>query len=174
MGELKLWLGLVLLVAAVVIYWLATRQRRESGVPTGRIIYADPGGWLRAEKPLYDPRTGLTGKPDYLVQQGDLIIPVEVKSAYAPPVPYDSHIFQLAAYCHLVEAQFHKRPTHGILRYHNRTLAIDYTPELQEQLMAVLAEMRACDARGGADRSHESPVRCKSCGFRKTCDQVLS
>jgi CRISPR-associated exonuclease Cas4 len=173
MGELKLWLGLALLAAALALFWLASRQRRETGVPTGRIIYADPGGWLRAEKPLYDARTGLTGKPDYLVKQGDLIIPVEVKSIYAPPVPYDSHILQLAAYCHLVQAQYNVRPTHGLLRYNNRTLAIDYTPELETQLMETLAEMRACSASGRADRSHNAPRRCASCGFRKVCDQKL-
>jgi len=173
MGGLKLWLGLILLVAAVIIYWLATRQRRESGVPTGRIIYADPGGWLRAEKPLYDPRTGLTGKPDYLVEQGDLIIPVEVKSTWAPTVPYESHKLQLVAYCVLVESYYGRRPPYGLLRYRNRTFRVNFSEELEYQLLDILDEIRELKEQNEACRSHRQKNRCARCGYRYVCDQRL-
>lgn len=168
-----LWVGLFLLLAALVVFWLASRQRKATGLPTGDIIYADPGGWLKAEKPLYDPLTGLTGKPDFLVQQGETYIPVEVKSTSAPSLPYESHLLQLAAYCLLVERTYNHRPPYGILKYSNRTLRIEYSAELEQHLMDTLDQMRIQLRRGEADRSHEEPARCAHCGYRGICEQKL-
>ena len=64
---------------------------------------------------------GLVGKPDYLVESAGQLIPVEVKSTRNSNAPYDAHIFQLAAYCLLVQRQLGKRPPYGILHYANRT-----------------------------------------------------
>ena len=41
----------------------SSRKRAASGLPDGRVIAADTGGWRRLEKPLYDAKTGLTGAP---------------------------------------------------------------------------------------------------------------
>jgi CRISPR-associated exonuclease Cas4 len=168
-----IFLGLALLVLALVLLWQSSRQRRESGLPAGRVIYTDTRPWGEVEKPLYDPVTGLTGKPDYLVEEKGLWIPVEVKSSYAPASPYEGHVYQLAAYCLLVEKVSGKRPPYGILRYRNRTYAIDYTTEMEESLRDLLDEMRLAERRGEADRSHEEPARCARCGYRSTCDQKL-
>jgi CRISPR-associated exonuclease Cas4 len=166
-------LALGLFLFALIFFWLAARQRKEVGLPGGRIIYADTRAWGPVEKPLFDPELHLTGKPDYLVELGNAIIPVEVKSGRAPTEPYDSHIYQLAAYCRLVEHTFGKRPPYGILHYANQTFAIDYTPALEAALGEVLAEMRAQEWRGEADRSHDQPGRCARCGYRSHCDQRL-
>ncbi len=169
----------VILLLAVVLLWVAARQRRASGLPGGRVVYTDTRGWGRVEKPLYDPESGLTGKPDYLVEQdgGETLIPVEVKSARAPSVPYDSHVFQLAAYCLLVERTYGKRPPYGLLRYRDKTFAIDYTPVLEQELEALLEQMRRPAGRAraaqGLPRSHNEPARCARCGYRKICDQRL-
>jgi CRISPR-associated exonuclease Cas4 len=160
-------------VLALLLLWESSRQRRESGLPAGRVIYTDTRPWGEVEKPLYDPVTGLTGKPDYLVEEKGLWIPVEVKSSYAPAAPYQGHVYQLAAYCLLVEKVSGKRPPYGILRYRNRTYAIDYTTEMEESLRDLLDEMRLAERRGEADRSHEEPARCARCGYRSTCDQKL-
>jgi len=171
------YLAIVLLLAAILLFWLAARQRRSAGLPGGRVIYADTSRWNRLEKPLYDPILGLTGKPDYLVDQGDEIIPVEVKShgSYSGRVmnaPYDSHIFQLAAYCLLVERTYGKRPGYGIIHYPKQTFAVDYTPELESALTSLVNQMQE-QARRKLDRSHEAPERCARCGFRSVCDQSL-
>ena len=115
----------------------------------------------------------MAGKPDYLVQQGDQFIPVEVKSSRIGSAPYDAHIFQLAAYCLLVESTYQKRPAYGILHYPNRTFAIDYTIEMESALLDLLEEMRAQDRRKEIHRSHDSPARCSRCGYRSICDQAL-
>jgi CRISPR-associated exonuclease Cas4 len=166
-------LALFLIFLSLFLLWQAGRQRQATGLPGGQIIYSDTRNWGAIEKPLYDRYLGLTGKPDYLVEQDGQIIPVEVKSSRVSESPFDSHIFQLAAYCMLVERTFEKRPTHGILHYPNRTYRIDYTQDLESALLDLLADMRADGRRKVIDRSHQEKIRCIRCGYRNTCDQNL-
>jgi CRISPR-associated exonuclease Cas4 len=166
-------LGLLCALAALFLLWQAGRQRKSAGMPAGRVIYSDTGRWGAVEKPFFAPLYGLTGKPDYLVEQDGVSIPVEVKSAWAPSLPYDSHIYQLAAYCLLVHQETGRRPPYGILHYRNRTFAIDYTPELEAGLVELLSEMRQQSRLDEIDRSHAEPARCARCGYRSHCDQRL-
>lgn len=166
-------LALALLVLALVFLFISGRTRRSSGLPGGQVIYDDMANWEKPEKPLYDPITQLTGRPDYLVRNGKVVIPVEVKSGRTPENPYDSHIYQLAAYCLLVEREFGKRPPYGIIHYQNRSFAVDYTPELEHALLDLLTEMRQDDSRRNVHRSHEAPGRCRGCGYAYFCDQTL-
>jgi CRISPR-associated exonuclease Cas4 len=167
-------LALLLVLIALFLFWQAGRQRKASGLPGGRIIYADTRQWGAVEKPLYDPVLNLAGKPDYLVMQSNgQIIPVEVKTGRSPAAPFDSHIYQLAAYCLLVERSLGKRPAYGILHYPGRTFAIDYTQALESALLDTLAEMRQQERRSEVDRSHDQPARCARCGYRAICDQRL-
>ena len=168
-----LYLALVILLIAIVLLWQSNRQRRQAGLPGGRVLYTDTRAWGEVEKPLYHHELGLTGKPDYLVEHGDQLIPVEVKSGHTPGAPYDSHIFQVAAYCLLVEKTYGKRPPYGIIHYPHRDFAVDFTPQLESALLEQLAEMRRDEQRRNVPRSHEEPARCRSCGFRKVCDQKL-
>jgi len=164
---------ILLILLALGLLWIAARRRNAAGLPAGRVVYTDTGQEGKLEKPLFDPVSGLVGKPDYLVEQDGLLIPVEVKSSYAPSEPYDSHVYQLAAYCLLVLRVYGKRPPHGLLRYRNRTFAIDFTAELEASLLDRLTEMRMQEKAGAADRSHQSPARCAACGYRQICDQRL-
>ncbi len=75
-----LFAALFLFILALVLLWLSSRQRKQAGLPGGRIIYTDTRAWGEVEKPFYDAQLGLTGKPDYLVEKDGQIIPVEVKS----------------------------------------------------------------------------------------------
>jgi CRISPR-associated exonuclease Cas4 len=169
-----LYLALLFIIVALFLLWQSTRQRREAGLPGGRLVYADTGAWGRVEKPLVAEDLGLIGKPDYLIQSGASIIPVEVKSGRAPAAPYDSHIYQLAAYCLLVHKAYGKRPPHGIIHYSGRDFAIDYTPQLESALLERLAEIKRDESRTHVPRSHEDAARCRKCGFRNVCDQSLA
>jgi CRISPR-associated exonuclease Cas4 len=172
---LYFYISLALLLLAIFILWQSSRRQKEAGLPGGRVIYADTRTWgTPLEKPLYDSKLGLTGKPDYLVEQKGQIIPIEVKSGRAPESPYDSHIFQLAAYCLLVDKTYHRRPPYGIIHYPSRTFAVDYTPALESALLDLLAEMRRDDPRAEVDCSHAEPARCIKCGFRHVCEQKLT
>ncbi len=165
--------SILLLAFGLLLLLLAGRRRKASGLPAGRIIYSDTQAGSPMEKPLFDAELGLTGKPDYLVESAGEMIPVEVKSTRTHEAPYDSHIFQLAAYCRLVETTYGKRPAYGILHYPKRSFAVDYTPALEAALLERLALIRQKQELKSVDRSHQAAERCRSCGYRSACDQKL-
>ncbi|MCS7011635.1 MAG: CRISPR-associated protein Cas4 [Anaerolineales bacterium] len=169
----SLYLGLFLLLLAGILLLVSALKQKATGLPGGRIIYTDTRGWGKVEKPLYDLELGLTGKPDYIQEQNGFLIPIEVKTGRTPEAPYDSHIFQLAAYCYLIHKTYHKRPPYGILHYPERNFAVDYTPELESALLDLIAEMRIAERRGTVSRSHDQPGRCRHCGYRAECDERL-
>ena len=168
-----LYIALLIFLLAVIFFWQSDRQRKAAGLPGGRVIYTDTRAWGKLEKPLFYQALGLTGKPDYLIQQNGQIIPVEVKTGRAPEAPYDSHIYQLASYCLLVEKTYGKRPPYGIIHYNNRDFAVDYTQELESKLLDILADMKRDNHKGEVARSHDQTSRCVRCGYRKVCDQRL-
>lgn len=169
-----LYIAPLLALIALALLWYARQRRRALGLPGGRIIYSDTTRWQSLEEPLYDAGLRLTGRPDYLVRDRNAIIPVEVKSSRVSASPYDSHVFQLAAYCRLVESAYGTRPPYGIVHYRNRTFAVDYTPALEEALLELLEEMRLEDRRKENHRSHESPGRCRRCGYNNLCEEKIA
>lgn len=169
-----IWLIAVLLCAAILLIYYAGRMRKQSGIPGGKIIYSDVKMWGKPlEKPLFDGSIGLVGKPDYLIEQNGMVIPVEVKSCRPPEAPYDSHIFQLAAYCLLVEKVYQIRPPHGLIHYPGRTFSIEFTPDLREKTLSLISEMHQKERSSNIPRSHEEAARCRSCGFKSQCDQRI-
>ena len=174
-----LWLtalALILLFSG----WLSLNRsgalRQESGLPAGRLIYADPHDedWRPPAKPLFSAAHNLVGKPDYLVETKRGIIPVEVKSSRAPEFPYVGHVLQLAAYCLLVEETTGRTPPHGLLKYADALFEIDFSRELRREVLDTLAEMRQARPAANVSRSHEQPNKCAACGFRALCDEALS
>ena len=168
------YIALFLIIIGIILLWQSGRTQKASGLPGGRIIYTDTRAWGdKVEKPFYASDLGLTGKPDYLVEKKGYLIPVEVKSGLAPESPYDGHIYQLAAYCLLVEKCMGSRPPYGIIHYDNRDFAVDYTSELENALLDILADMRRDETRSDVKRSHENSARCSKCGFRNICQQQV-
>jgi CRISPR-associated exonuclease Cas4 len=168
-------LALILILIGILIFWLGRRSQAEAGLPIGRVIYSDTSSWRSLEKPMFSQIHRLAGKPDYLVQQGREIIPVEVKSSQAPADgPRRSHVLQLAAYCVLVEETYRQRPKYGIVKYADRMFAVDYTEALHTALLDVIAAMRDDLAHGTAQRSHDEAARCASCGYRHACRERLA
>lgn len=162
---LLLFLGIALLVIS--------RQRRLALLTLpGKLVYQDT-----REEPgttLYAHTYRLKGRPDFLIRQGEATIPVEVKMGRTPEYPFPGHVMQLVAYCVLVEENYSVRPPYGVIRYPERQFTIDFTEELREQLIAMLADMEAKRGAEGVPRSHNNPRQCAACGFRDLCDQRLS
>ena len=180
---------LLLLAVAVAARIIARREARRTGLPAGSLIYGDTGAPVgrvapvtlneegeRQERPLVSPSYGLTGRPDYLVRTREGVVPVEAKSTRRPAsgVPYDSHLMQLAAYCLLVEDQLGEQVPYGVVRYRDGEVRVDYTPELREALLELLAEMREARDAEEVHRSHEEPPRCAACSYRDACDESLA
>lgn len=166
-------LAVLVIAVGLICLVVAARLYRRSGLPRGRVVYADVGRWERCESPLYDPTLGLTGRPDYLVRQRKRVIPVEVKSG-APEQPYRGHILQLAAYCALVEASYGVRPPYGLIHYpQGETFSLPYTAELEEELLGVLDEMREALKAEDLPPNHRDPARCRACGHAEHCGYRL-
>ncbi len=168
-----LYLSLLLVTLALVLLWFSSRQRRGLGLPTGRVVYSDTGAERRVEQPLYADDLLLVGRPDYLVQSTEGLVPIEVKSGRSPQTPYDTHIFQLAAYCILVTRNFKQRPAYGIIRYPQRSFRIQFTQQLENQLLSLLKEMRNGLNLAELHRSHDVFARCNACGFGQLCEEHL-
>lgn len=166
-------LAVLLLLLALLLFVLALRMRRKTGLPWVRIVASDTGLGSRWQEPLFAPRYGLTGKPDYLLKQGIYHVPVEVKPGRQATQPYASDLLQLAAYCLLVEAAFGQAPPYGLLRYAEQTFRLDYTPAVRADLLALLDAMRADLEAEDCARSHDDPRRCQGCGFLAQCDEAL-
>jgi CRISPR-associated exonuclease Cas4 len=154
--------------------WVALRSRRSqklSGLPKGRLIYADTGQWSEVAQPYFSKQHRLTGKPDYLVDTGDGLVPVEVKHTAAPQggQAYESHVMQLAAYCLLVEESHGNRPPYGLIRYVDATVQIEYTPALRQHVLDLLEDMRASCKLQEVKRSHGDRTRCRACGVQHAC-----
>jgi CRISPR-associated exonuclease Cas4 len=162
-----------ILLLALALFLVSLALKRSIGIPEGKIVYADQGLWGKPEKAFYDAFLGLTGKPDYLIQSRQGIIPVEVKSMWAPREPYDSHVLQLGAYCLMAEQHFGSRPPYGLLRYLNRTFKISFTEELEDKVVETIQVIRGHKELDEVCRSHEQPNRCARCGYRSRCDQRL-
>jgi len=167
-------LAVILLALAVLVWLLARLAHNRTGLPPGVVVYSDTGGWSRLERPLFSASLQLTGKPDYLVRQRDGVIPVEVKSGQAPAGgPHPGHLYQLAAYCALVAEAYGRRPAYGLIQYADQTLAVNYTRELEKELLGLLDDMRAEASADDVARSHDSPARCRACGLRQVCGEAL-
>jgi CRISPR-associated exonuclease Cas4 len=168
-------LGLTLALLALLAWLWGRGLWQESGLPGGSLVASDMGEWRRQTKPLYSAELQLTGHPDYLVAEPDgSLTPVEVKSSVAPAEPYTSHVMQLAAYCLLVEEVYGLRPSYGILQYRDKAFAIEYTLEMEDQLLNLLDDMRQDRYEADVDRDHDEPRRCARCGLRAACSQRLA
>jgi len=183
-------LAFILLMITAVVAWLAARRgAARADLPEGQIIYSDTGAPVgriapitlnergeRQEKPLLSHRHGLVGRPDYLVRTEEGVLPVEAKSAACPAngVPYESHVMQLACYCLLVEEATGERVPFGVIRYRDRQLRVDYSDELRDELLALLAEMREARKAPDVHRSHDQTARCAACSYRELCDESLA
>ncbi len=168
-----LGIALGLLIFSLILWGISGWQRRRLELPSGRVIHIDTARLRKPEGTLYSANYSLVGRPDYLVNQGGRIIPIEVKSGAAPVVPYPSQLYQLAAYALLIREHFGQTPPYGILKYRDRTVEIPFAPHLLDEVAAMLEEMRSDSSAATVDRSHTEPNRCRACGFRTVCDQRL-
>ena len=164
---------LIAIIAAAVA-WLLGRSRFPQSTLALKIRCADLGT-VYQQPALASTRYGLIGRPDYLVRVENGIAPVELKSGKAPRSgrPYDGHLLQLAAYCLLMEDVCQACVPFGVLEYEDRSIPVEYTSSLREDLLNLLEEMRAAKCLGEPHINHNSPGKCRSCGFREVCGESL-
>jgi CRISPR-associated exonuclease Cas4 len=169
----------MIILIALVIAILAWLLRRE-GVAQRHLLalkvrYADVGATY--EQPsLVSARYGLSGRPDYLVRVDCGVVPVELKSGKSPRSgrPYDGHLFQLVAYCLLVEDVCQAFVPYGVIEYEDRSIRVEYTSALRKSLLGLLEQIRTAKRGGEFHIDHNRPGKCRSCGFHETCGESLA
>lgn len=170
------WLVLILIAliaafaAALIALIVAGRRGR---IPWRWVRYDDAARRGRKpERTYYDAETGLSGKPDFIIDGWGTSTPIEVKSGRTPDSPYPGHVMQLAAYCYLIERCDRRSVRRGILRYPETSFEISYTIELRRRLLATLEALRKAEAEG-YPRTHRDFTKCRGCGYRSHCDERL-
>lgn len=132
-------LSLIILVLGVLILIVWVLQKKKFGVLNHEKIYQDsekiPGEVLISKK------INLAGKPDYIIKQNGIFIPVEVKTGRTPKEPYENHTMQLMAYCFLVEEKYAIKPPGGYLKYPEKEFHIAYTDLAKKAIIAVVKEI---------------------------------
>jgi CRISPR-associated exonuclease Cas4 len=167
-----------LLVLAAAFQWLSKREsssaktmRMAYGIPAGKVIYSDLD---RPGKALYSRNLGISGKPDYIVKgRGRTLIPVEIKSGRAQ-APHKNHIMQLAAYCYLVEENYHRSVPYGIIVYADGLQhRINFDKDLRSDLLATVDEMKRAIGHDCPRRTHNYKQKCRHCSFSGSCRNSL-
>jgi CRISPR-associated exonuclease Cas4 len=181
MGVILLIIGIGwMLIAAFFLYKLLLSTEKidqlRDDYNLGEETIETPDG-LTEETPILKSRKyNLAGRPDYMIKENDLRIPVEVKTGRRPKAPFFSHVLQIGAYCLLSEETFQSSPSHGQIRYgfesepHN----VEWEPKLKTLVLEKIEEMNdILKGRTKAHRNHKRVGKCNNCSRRKGCPERL-
>ncbi len=166
-----------LLLLSVLLFLLAAKSRKKTGIPAGELFYQDLSGQPFFGGALRSDRLGISGKPDCLIRTADGIVPVELKKSNKPPARgevYPNHLIQALAYCALVEDQLKERVPYALVIYSGHQVRrVNFTDNRREWLLRTVREVELARERLTANRNHDHRGRCAGCGVRSHCDQSL-
>jgi len=160
------------LLAAVLLAVGSVLLFRRSGL-RGRVVASD-GPVAHRGSPLRSAHHGLSGKPDYLIEERGRIVPVELKPLRRSDTPWLRDVVQLAAYCLLLEESEPRFAGYGYLRYATGTFRVDFSESLRAELLRTLAALRADLSASDVDPNHDDPRRCARCSLVTRCCKALT
>jgi len=144
-------------------------KKKRYRIPDGKIMYSDLNV---PAKPLFSRPYRVAGKPDYIVKENNHYIPIELKSgSYSSP--QKNHMFQLAAYCQLLEDTYGAFVPYGIIVYKNSDYKIPFDPKLRFELESVIRTMRSSLKTGDVVLNHNDSNKCRFCSMRTYCNNKL-
>lgn len=115
----------------------------------------------------------IVGRPDYIFEKKGLKIPVELKTGYYNN-PQSNHVYQLAAYCHLIEENYNVFVPYGILVYSNSfEYKMHFNPKVRFELENIIKNMRYSMKTNNISRNHNDGKKCISCSMRKHCNDKI-
>ena len=148
-------------------------MKNKYKIQHGSIAYSDLN---KPARPLFSKRYMIAGKPDYIVKNDGNYIPVEFKASKYEN-PQKNHIFQLAAYCHLVEENYGGFVPYGVLVYNNNNNnsqhKIAFNPGIRFDLESTLKDMRHIIRSRDVMRNHNDLSRCRNCSMKSYCDKRI-
>jgi CRISPR-associated exonuclease Cas4 len=165
---------LVLLALFAFCGWLYFSRRSATGLPAGLLVY-DDAGRQHLQRPLVSHRLRLAGRPDYLIETAAGLVPVELKSSACPRSgPHAAHVAQLMTYCVLVEDALSRPVPYGVLQYSDAQRQIPFTPDRKREVLQLADDIRHKRGSRNVHRQHQHIGRCRKCGYRSVCEEVLS
>ncbi len=115
----------------------------------------------------------IVGKPDYIVEKKGYKIPVELKTGYCSN-PKSNHIYQLAAYCHLIEENYSNFVPYGMLIYNNHLeFKIPFNPKIRFELENIIYNIRFSLKYKNISRNHNDSNKCINCSMRTHCNYKI-
>ena len=169
-----------MLVASFFLYQLLVSTEKIDQVRDdyrlGEERIETPDGLTQDTPVLKSRKYNLAGRPDYMINEKDSHIPVEVKTGRRPKAPFFSHVLQIGAYCLLSEETFQRSPSHGQIRYgfDSEPHEVEWEPKLKNLVVEKIEEMNdILDGKTEAHRNHKRAGKCNNCSRRKGCPERL-
>jgi len=181
MGVILLIIGIGwMLIATFFLYKLLLSTEKidqlRDDYNLGEETIETPDGLTEETPVLKSRKYNLAGRPDYMIKENDLRIPVEVKTGRRPKAPFFSHVLQIGAYCLLSEETFQSSPSHGQIRYgfESEPHKVEWEPKLKALVLEKIEEMNdILKGRTKAHRNHKRVGKCNNCSRRKGCPERL-
>ena len=181
MGVILLIIGIGwMLVASFFLYQLLVSTEKIDQVRDdyrlGEERIETPDGLTQDTPVLKSRKYNLAGRPDYMINEKDSHVPVEVKTGRRPKAPFFSHVLQIGAYCLLSEETFQRSPSHGQIRYgfDSKPHEVEWEPKLKNLVVEKIEEMNdILDGKTEAHRNHKRAGKCNNCSRRKGCPERL-
>lgn len=144
--------------------------KTKYNIQQGKITYSDLN---KPAKSFFSKKYRISGKPDYIIQKKDKYIPVELKTGRYI-TPQKNHVFQLAAYCHLLEENYGVFVPYGVLVYNNQNeYKIPFDPKIRFELENTIKKMRTSLKNKKITRNHNDIHRCLNCSMKKYCNNKI-
>ena len=162
----------ILILLSLLIKIKAKKLKFDNKIQQGKIIYSDLN---IPEKSYFSKRYRIAGKPDYIIKKNGQYIPVELKSGNHLNAK-KNHIYQLLAYCQLIEDNYNCYTPYGVLVYidTSKQFKINFDPKRRFQLESIIKEMRKSITGDIIKRNHNEIQRCIKCSMRQYCNQKIS
>ena len=180
-GNIVLIVSLISMLAAAYLLYrlLQSTERIDQLRDDYRLGDGDieaPDGLSDRSPILKSEKHNLAGRPDYILHEDGIRLPVEVKTGRRPSAPVFSHVLQTGAYCLLIEEATGTPPPEGQLRYglESEPHTVEWEPKLKAIVLEKLGEMNdALAGRSEVHRNHNRPGKCRNCSRRQGCPERL-
>jgi CRISPR-associated exonuclease Cas4 len=159
--------SVVFIIISIIARYRTRKIKAKNKIQQGKITYSDLN---RPASSLFSKKYRITGKPDYVIKQKKYHLPVEFKTG-SQSNPLKNHIFQVAAYCQLIEENYGGFVPYGILVYNNSDqYKIPFDPKTRFELESTIKKMRNTLKTGKITMNHNEVRRCKACSMRQYCN----
>jgi CRISPR-associated protein Cas4 len=171
--------GLQLVLLAAAALWVirsfgkeALRRHEGAGFSPSDVTLAIDGSSILPDKEYVSVSQGLAGRPDALIREDGMVIPVERKPLAKKL--RDRYVVQMLVYLRLVEEFEGARPPHGylLLGPKCRRIKVVNSEAKQMWVSGLIAEMRRI-LEGGTPIPAPHPTKCAKCDVRSRCSARL-